>query len=84
MLLGWIIRVLVVVLLVRAVWKFVGGILAGVAAPPKSSPRTGMQLVRDPVCGTYIDPSRALSDKSGVTVYYFCSESCRKAFRPRA
>ena len=82
MLLGWIIRILVVVLLVRAAWNFIAGIFAGVAEPPKASPPKGLQLVRDPVCGTYIDPSRAPSEKSGTAVHYFCSEDCRKAFRP--
>ncbi len=39
-----------------------------------------MRLVRDPVCGTYLQASRALSSRTGAKVFYFCSEECRKAF----
>ena len=81
MLLGWVIRLLVVVLLVRAVWNFVSGVFAGAAEPRKVSPGNRLQLVRDPVCGIYIDPSRALSERVGATVHYFCSEDCRQSFR---
>ena len=84
MLLGWLIKLLLAVLVVRGIWNFVSGLFAGAAESPKAPSRRSVPLVRDPVCGTYIDPSRALSAKTGTTVHYFCSENCRRVFRPSA
>jgi YHS domain-containing protein len=46
--------------------------------PPPTAEQPGV-LVQDPVCGTFIDRSRALAarDRTGQTVY-FCSETCRR------
>ena len=82
--LGWLIRLLIAVLVVRGIWNFVSGRFAETAESPKAPSRKSVPLVRDPVCGTYIDPSRALSAKTGTTVRYFCSEKCRQVFRPSA
>ena len=78
--LGWIIRLLVAVLLVRAVWGFVSGLFAGASGPAPVRPRKSTALVRDPVCGTYVQPSRALTSRSGTSVHYFCSEDCRQEY----
>jgi YHS domain-containing protein len=80
MLLGWIIRLLLVVLLIRAVLNFFSGVFRGVAGPKKTSSNNRLHLVKDPVCGTYIDPSRSYSKKIGATIHYFCSENCRETF----
>ena len=84
MLLGWIIRLLLVVLVVRAVWSFAPGLFAWAAKSPRVPPQPSMPLVRDPVCGTYVEPSRALTAKAGTRVHYFCSETCRQTFRQSA
>jgi YHS domain-containing protein len=39
--------------------------------------QTGGELKRDPVCGTYILPSAAVTKTVGGEVVYFCSPSCR-------
>ena len=80
MLLGWLIRLLIVVLLIRALWNFVSGFFEGASKPARSQPKKNVALERDPVCGTYLQPSRALSTRTGAKVYYFCSEECRQAF----
>ena len=41
-------------------------------------------LVRDPVCGTFILPSKALTSGSGSNTRYFCSEKCRRDYGGRA
>ena len=87
MLLGWVIRVLVLALILRAVVSFVRGLVsgatgsgsAGTSGPGPSS--ESVQLVKDPVCGTYVEPSHALSTRAGSTVHYFCSETCLRTFR---
>ena len=81
MVLGWLIRILVVVLLVRLVWKFLAGVIGGAAREPQVPPAKGLPLVRDPVCGTYIDQARALALRRKGETQYFCSENCRTAFR---
>ena len=81
--LGWILRLLVAVLLIRAVWGFIAGVIRGASAPRQQGPR-GVSLVRDPVCGMFVEPSRALQAREGATVHYFCSEDCRQSFRRSA
>jgi YHS domain-containing protein len=39
------------------------------------------QMVRDPVCGVFLLPERALEDHQGDQTLHFCSENCRQAYR---
>lgn len=42
---------------------------------------THTSQVTDPVCGMTVDPDRASARSSfDGTTYYFCSETCRRAF----
>jgi YHS domain-containing protein len=81
-LISWLLRALLIILLVRAVWRFVQGVLQGArgAGGPRRVPRepTAVPLVRDPVCGTYLPKERALRQLAGREVHYFCSETCRE------
>jgi YHS domain-containing protein len=81
--LGWLLRILVVLLLVRAVWRFVRGLLEGARPPTRAGGRdtAGVPLVKDPVCGTYVVKSRALTSGGGDSLHYFCSERCREAWQ---
>ena len=84
MLTRFLLVALLLLLLVRALWRFVAGVIDGVAADPdrqSGPPDRGVQMVRDPVCGTYLVPSRALTFTDRGVVRYFCSEACRKAFQ---
>ncbi len=38
------------------------------------------ELVKDPVCGTYIVRSRAVSGAGGAGSRYFCSAECARRF----
>lgn len=38
------------------------------------------ELVRDPVCGTYIDADSTITVRNGDTVHRFCSYECRDKF----
>jgi YHS domain-containing protein len=72
---------LLVLLVGRAIWRLVEGIVAGASLPgPSGPPQKSERMVRDPVCGTFVVPSRALSLTTGGHVEYFCSEQCRTAF----
>jgi YHS domain-containing protein len=49
--------------------------------PPTSSPPTGGELKKDPVCGTFISTATAFQKHSGGQTHYFCSTECRDKFR---
>lgn len=60
-------------------------IFRGTAAPqPQSKPQSHTQamteLVRDPMCGTYIEKTTAIYRNTN----YFCSETCAAKFKERA
>lgn len=38
------------------------------------------ELVRDPVCGTYIDADSTITVRNGETLHRFCSYDCRDKF----
>ena len=72
----------VILLLVRAVWRLLGGIVSG-AISAGAVPRGGqpaapiaVKMERDPVCGTYVVPSKAIALAKGRETLYFCSERC--------
>jgi YHS domain-containing protein len=76
---------LLFLLIARSFWKFIGSIIEGASSPqggPQKAPDRGVALVRDPVCGTFVVPSAALALTHRDQVIYFCSEACRRAFRP--
>lgn len=81
---GWLVRLLIAVLIIRLLWSFFHGIFSG-ATEPRRQKSAGaadksLPLARDPVCGTFVQQSRALEARSGGQVHYFCSEKCRRTF----
>lgn len=83
--LGWILRILAVILVIRLLMRFVGGLMEGLnggAAPrggSRSAPkqRVGGRLVKDPQCGMHIPETNAVRLGSGEHAVYFCSTTCR-------
>lgn len=80
--LGWIIRIILVLLVIRLLMRFFAGLREGLTGGRTSSgqvpgPRVGGRLVRDPQCGTHVPESNALRLGTGETAVYFCSETCR-------
>lgn len=41
------------------------------------------EMVKDPVCGVYVDKESSISVRDGETKYYFCSYDCRDKFLQR-
>lgn len=82
-LIGWIIRILAVLILIRLVLRVFTRARRRPAAPgPSRTPATreGGHLVRDPHCGTYVPVARALRSGSASDPVYFCSTACREAW----
>ena len=76
----WAILILV---LVRAASRLFSGILEGAGYRREIGGPQGVGLVRDPVCGVYVVPGKALASGSGASAKYFCSEKCRAEWSRR-
>lgn len=71
-------------LLARALWRLAGGIIVGASLPRHDhAPRHGVRMVRDPVCGTFVLPGRAVMIADHGRPVHFCSATCRDAYRAR-
>jgi uncharacterized protein len=76
---------ILILLLARAFWRVMDGILEAAGATPRRRARTpATKLVRDPVCGTFIAPGNGPSLQVRGQTYYFCSEECRSRFQRTA
>jgi YHS domain-containing protein len=75
------------IIVARAFWRLVDGIVAGVSGRPLDGSRNvaqhRVQMVRDPVCGTFILPDRALVLSVAGNRVFFCSDACRDEYRAR-
>jgi YHS domain-containing protein len=73
---------IVIVLVSRVLWRLVGGILEGLAAGPVNArvPQRGVRMVRDPVCGTFVLPDRAVTTADEGRAVHFCSAACRDRY----
>jgi YHS domain-containing protein len=76
---------LLVIMLARAFWKVVDGVIEGATGRPRAqrAGRAPTKLVRDPVCGTYVVPNPSLSIVKAGTTAYFCSDRCLETYRTR-
>jgi YHS domain-containing protein len=75
-----ILKLLLLLIVIRLLWRFARGVMEGYA-PERQAKSVG--LVRDPVCGVYVVPSRALTAVANGQISYFCSEQCRREFEGR-
>jgi YHS domain-containing protein len=75
---GWIIRIILILIVIRILWR----IIAGPFRRPKNArrPPESLPLVRDPVCGKFVLPDRAIRAGAGESVVYFCSAECRDKY----
>jgi YHS domain-containing protein len=85
MLLRLALFIVLAVFVARAFWRLVDGIVEGISGGPARGrtpvPTRGVQMVRDPVCGTFVLPDHALTLVHGGTQLFFCSAACRDRYR---
>ena len=83
--LRYILVLVLLILVARAFWRIVDGVIAGArkssGSPPV--PTAGVPMERDPVCGTFVIPQRAIVLGVGDRRLYFCSTACRDKYRAR-
>ena len=80
----------------RAVWRLVQGIIQGASSSSSSSSGARaasgqraaappiMKLTRDPMCGTFVVPGKAVEFVRGRETLYFCSDACRRRYLEKA
>jgi YHS domain-containing protein len=79
-----VLELLLILLVARAFWRVIGGVIQGIAGSEHAVPQRGSQMVRDPVCGTFVLPERAIVLTDGRGRAFFCSTKCRDAYRVRS
>ncbi len=76
-----------VLLLVRAFGRLFGGFADGARGGQRGAgraqPATPVKMIKDPVCGPFVVPGKALSLSAGGATHWFCSERCRSQFAGR-
>ena len=73
----------VIMVLVVALWPLAQQALERLARARRDETRGRDELVKDPVCGTYIVRSRAIRDEAGGRSVYFCGPRCAARFSER-
>jgi YHS domain-containing protein len=82
--------VILSIFVARAFWRMVDGVIEGLSgrAPGGGNVSNvqgrGVQMARDPVCGTYVVPDRAVTITDGRRQIFFCSTLCRDKYRRTA
>ncbi len=85
---NWIVRFilfsLLIALVVRAALRFFAGIVEGASGGgARSASQAPTRMVKDPVCGTYVVPSKALTASRDNQTAWFCSPECQQAWQRR-
>jgi YHS domain-containing protein len=86
----YLLYVLIVLLIVRMVGRSLarlfgaGSDVRRTGGATRAPSRKAEDLVRDPVCNTYVPRSRALTAVVEGREAYFCSEACRERARAGA
>jgi YHS domain-containing protein len=78
-----ILLIVLMALVARAVWRMIDGVIEGLYGAKPGRSRERVQMARDPVCGTFVVPERAVALDVGSRRVYFCSARCRDAYRAR-
>ena len=74
----------------RAGWRVIDGVMEGLSGRSprrqdgRNVPAHGIHMERDPVCGTYVIPDRAITLADGSRRVYFCSTNCRDRYRAKS
>ena len=70
----------VIGLIMKAMSELMGTAAAPARPQAKTAPQGG-ELKRDPVCGTYVPESTAVTLKVRGGTLYFCSAACRDKYK---
>jgi YHS domain-containing protein len=81
----YILLLVLLVIVGRAFWKILDGVIDGLRERPGTprAPTAGVQMERDPICGTFVVRERAVTLAVGQRHLYFCSAGCRDKYRAK-
>jgi len=84
----FILLAILFIIISRMFWRLVDSFIEGVTGQSPGgrqsrAPERGVPMARDPVCGTFVIPERAVTLIDGRTRLYFCSDACRDKYRAR-
>ncbi len=77
-----LLRILSLAFVIWLLRRFLAAILGktGSGKPASNFPKSAQKMVKDPVCGMYMDSRLAVRLEEGKEVVYFCSEGCRNKY----
>ena len=84
-----LVRILAIIASLWIIRRFLGSFLGETKANRDAGRRREREqkpagpeqkMVRDPVCGMYMDPRLAIRVENGSGTHYFCSDECRRKF----
>jgi YHS domain-containing protein len=79
-----VLLLLLCIVLARILWRAFDAFVEGATGRPRSGPvPRAVPMARDPICGTFVVPDRAVTLVDGRSRLYFCSERCRDQYRAR-
>jgi YHS domain-containing protein len=67
----------------RLIDEFTRGMRGEAPRAGRRPPQRGIQMARDPICGTFVVPERAISVNVGRETVYFCSTACRDKYNAK-
>ena len=76
-----VVAVLIYLLIRAVIAGFVAGVRGGGGRPGGSARALRNELVKDPVCETYVPRRTAVVRTAGSATYYFCSPACAAKFK---
>ena len=75
---------ILLVVVARAFWRVMDGVIEAAGGTTRSKGRApAVKLERDPVCGTYVSPTKSPALRIGGQTIYFCSDKCRREWERR-
>jgi YHS domain-containing protein len=77
-----------VLFVISRLFQWLSGLSAGSQRGPRGMPRRNSspietnrgKMVKDPMCGTYVDPALAVSLVRGGERLFFCSKECQDQY----
>jgi YHS domain-containing protein len=77
---SFLLRLLILLIVFWLVRRFLLQLFAKVGERIEPGSGAPGRMVKDPVCGMYLDPRLAISVPTKKGAFYFCSEECRNKF----
>ncbi len=76
-----VLRFLLILFVVRLIGRGLAGLSRSSKRPQAGGESAGVDLVRDPVCNTFVPRDRAVQTMIAGRQEHFCSEACRDRAR---